>query len=103
MIGLETALGVGITYLVKNDVMDLGTLIERMTESPARLMGWDSGRLEEGAKADFVLFDPDREWVVRADGFQSRSRNSSFIGETLTGKVVSTFLGGRLTWREPEE
>lgn len=101
--GLETALGVGISYLVNNGVMDLGQLVECMTEKPARLMGLPGGRLEEGGPADFVLFDAGREWVVRADNFQSRSRNSSFIGETLTGKVVSTFLGGRLTWHDPED
>ncbi len=103
VIGLETALGVGITYLVKNGVMDLGKLVECMTEKPANLMGLPAGSLEEGSPADFVLFDPDKEWVVKAENFQSRSRNSSFIGETLTGKVVSTFLGGRLTWLDKAE
>ncbi|MBU8871104.1 MAG: dihydroorotase [Gemmatimonadales bacterium] len=101
--GLETALGVGITYLVKSGVMDLGRLVECMTEKPARLMGLPSGLLEEGEPADFVLLDPEREWIVEADKFQSMSSNSSFIGEKLTGKVVSTFLGGRLTWRDSTE
>jgi dihydroorotase len=100
VIGLETALAVGITYLVKNGIMDLGQLIACMTEKPAAVMNLPFGRLEEGAEADFVLFDPDREWTVSAAGFQSRSANSSYIGETLTGKVVATFLRGRLTWRE---
>ena len=97
--GLETALAVGITYLVKNDVMDLGQLIACMTEKPAGVMNLPGGHLEEGAEADFVLFDPERAWQVTADGFESRSSNSSYIGETLTGKVVATFLRGRLTWR----
>ena len=101
VIGLETALAVGITYLVKNDIMDLGQLIACLTEKPAKVMNLSGGRLEEGAVADFVLFDPEKEWLVAADGFQSRSANSSYIGETLTGKVVATFLGGRLTWHEP--
>lgn len=100
VISLETALAVGITYLVKNGIMDLGQLIECMTAKPAKIMNLPGGRLEEGAEADFVLFDPDREWLVKADGFQSRSANSSYIGETLTGKVVATFLRGRLTWHE---
>lgn len=102
VIGLETALGVGITYLVKTGVMDLGQLIVCMTEKPAALMNLPVGRLEEGAEADFVLFDPDRPWQVLPDGFRSRSANSSYIGETLTGKVVATFLRGRLTWHEEQ-
>lgn len=98
--GLETALGVGITYLVNTGVMDLGRLVQCMSETPARIFNLPGGRLDEGAEADFVLFDPTRQWVVDVDEFQSRSRNSSYLGETLTGQVSATFRGGRLTWRD---
>ncbi|MGD9547671.1 MAG: dihydroorotase [Candidatus Krumholzibacteriia bacterium] len=100
--GLETALGVGITYLVNSGVMDLGRLVELMTEKPARVLNLPVGRLEEGAEADFVLFDPEKEWVVRAEAFKSRSRNSSYLGEKLSGRVAATFMRGRLTWLDPE-
>ncbi len=98
--GLETSLAVGITYLVNNGILDLGQLIACMSEKPASIFNLPGGQLEEGAEADFVLIDPHREWTVAANGFQSRSRNSAFLGETLTGKVQATFLRGRLTWRE---
>ncbi len=100
VVGLETALGVGITYLVNTGVMDMGQLVQCMSETPARIFNLPGGRLEEGAEADFVLFDPACQWVVDADGFQSRSRNSAYLGETLTGRVSATFRGGRLTWRD---
>lgn len=100
VIGLETALAVGITYLVKNEVMDLGNLIACMSERPAGLLNLPAGRLEEGGEADFCLFDPDEAWTVSVDHFRSRSRNSSFIGEKLNGRVKATFLRGRLTWRD---
>jgi dihydroorotase len=100
VIGLETALGVGITYLVKTGMLDLGQLIDCMTRKPAAALNLPGGKLGEGLEADFVLFDPTRDWVVQADGFQSRSRNSSYIGETLTGMVVATFMRGRLTWHQ---
>ena len=102
VIGLETSLSVGITNLVKAGVMDLGQLIDCMTAKPAAALNLPGGTIEEGVHADFVLFDPNKEWVVKADGFQSRSRNSSYIGETLTGKVVATFLRGRLTWHQDQ-
>lgn len=102
VVGLETALGVGITHLVKSGVMDLGQLIACMTSKPARALNLPGGTLEEGGKADFTLFDPDCEWTVTTDSLQGRSRNSSYIGEKLTGKVVATFMRGRLTWhKEP--
>jgi dihydroorotase len=99
VIGLETSLAVGITYLVNNGLLDLGQLIACMSEKPARIFNLPAGKLEEGADADFVLIDPERTWVVQAGGFRSRSANSPYIGETLTGRVEATFLRGRLTWR----
>ncbi|MCB1182731.1 dihydroorotase [bacterium] len=102
VIGLETALAVGITHLVKNGILDMGQLIACLSEKPAGIFNLPGGRLEEGVEADFVLIDPERTWTVRADGFQSRSRNSAYLGETLTGRVEATFLRGRLTWRQPD-
>ncbi len=102
VIGLETAFSVGVTYLVKTGVLDMGQLIECLSSKPAQALNLPGGNLEEGLVADFVLLDPVGEWTVQADKFQSRSRNSSYIGEKLTGKVVATFLRGRLTWRLEE-
>jgi dihydroorotase len=100
VIGLETALGVAITYLVKDGRMDLGELLYRMSERPAEIFDLPVGKLEEGCDADFVLFDPEATWEVDPDRFRSKSRNSSFTGETLTGRVCATFLRGRLTFRD---
>ncbi len=100
VIGLETALAAGITYLVRDGKLDLGQLIYRMSERPAEIAHLPGGRLEEGCDADFFLFDPEASWVVEPQKFHSKSRNSSYLGETLTGKVIATFLRGRLTYRD---
>ena len=102
VIGLETAFAVGMTYLVAAGKLDLGRLVQCLSERPADLLGLPQGRLEEGAEADFVLLDPHREWVVGPEHLRSRSSNSSFLGETLQGRVLATFLRGRLTWREED-
>jgi len=102
VIGLDTALAVGITYLVKGGKIDLGRLVATMSEQPASIFGLDGGKLEEGGRADFILFDPDEEWRVTPDALHSRSKNSAFLGETLSGRVKATFLRGRLTWRDGE-
>jgi len=49
---------------------------------------------------DELLLDPEEEWTVRSEDLHSRSRNSSYLGETLTGRVKASFLRGRLTWRD---
>jgi dihydroorotase len=102
VIGLETAFAVGMTYLVQTGVMDLGQLVAAMSEKPASIFNLETGGLEEGGTADFVLLDPEAEWTVGVDTLRSRSRNSAYLGEKLTGRVLSTFLRGRLTWRIPE-
>ncbi len=86
-----------MTYLVDAGKMDLGHLIRCMSERPAQILKLATGRLEAGLEADFVLLDPTRAWTVGPDTLWSRSRNSSFLGETLKGLVVATFLRGRLT------
>ncbi|MDD5719896.1 MAG: dihydroorotase [Candidatus Krumholzibacteria bacterium] len=98
VIGLETAFAAGVTYLVRGGKLDLGRLVQCLTERPAAVLGLPLGKLEEGGDADFVLLDPEREWVVTRETLRSRSRNSSFLGETLKGRVLATFLRGRLTW-----
>jgi len=100
VIGLETSLAVGITYLVNNGILDMGQLIACLSQKPAQFFNLPGGCLDEGREADFVLIDPDCTWTVMATGFQSRSTNSAYLGETLTGKVRATFLQGRLTWHQ---
>jgi dihydroorotase len=102
VIGLETAFAVGVTHLVKTGVLDLARLILAMSENPTTAFGLPVGGLEEGGHADFVLLDPDREWTVGPADIASRSRNSAYLGETLTGRPVATFLRGRLTWRRED-
>ncbi len=100
VVGLETALAVANTWLVREGRLDLGALIHRMSERPAEIFRLPGGRLEEGGEADFVLFDPDEVWTVDPRSLQSKSKNSGFAGQQLTGRVKATFLRGRLTWRD---
>ena len=96
ILGLETALALGITNLVKPGHLTLLELMEKMSYNPARLYKLDCGRMEAGAPADLVLFDADRQWTV--EGFESKSSNSPFLGATLTGKVMYTVCKGRIVY-----
>ena len=55
------------------------------------------GAIKEGYKADICIFDENEEWVV--DKFASRSKNSPFIGEKLTGKVKYTICSGNIVYK----
>ena len=84
IIGLETALSLGITNLVKNGHLSIMKLIEKMTINPARLYNLDSGYIKEGSSADIVIFNPDEEVIY--DKFLSKSSNTPFINQKLFGK-----------------
>lgn len=94
--GLETALGLGITSLVKPGHLTLIQLLEKMTSNPAALYHLPGGSIETGAPADFVIFNPDEEWTV--DSFASKSSNSPFKGMSLYGKIYYTICDGKIVY-----
>jgi dihydroorotase len=100
IVGLETELGLFIDLLVhKHRKIDIKRLIEMYTIEPAKLLNLDAGTLSVGAPADVTLIDPDLEWTVRIDQFQSASRNSPFDGRKLKGRAVRTIVGGKTVWQ----
>jgi dihydroorotase len=96
-IGLETALAAVLTHLVEPGELSLSRAIEALSSAPARILGAHDhgGPIEPGRPANLVAFDPAAEWAVEPP-FGSRSRNSSFLGRTLRGRVVHTMLAGEL-------
>lgn len=97
IIGLETALSLGIRELVNKGYLSMMELMEKMSFAPAKLYHLDAGYLAEGGPADMVVFDPKREWVVK--DFASKAANSPFVGETMPGVVGYTICGGKIVYR----
>ncbi len=97
IIGLETALALGITELVEKGYLTLPELIEKKSLNPARLYGLDCGKMEEGAKADLVIFHPKESFTV--EKFYSKSANSPFIGWKLKGKIHYTICDGKIVYK----
>jgi dihydroorotase len=96
--GLETAFAALHTELVLPGVLELGLLVERMSAG-AEPFGLDRPSLAPGSEANIVLCDLGAEWTVGEEGYESRSHNSWCAGETLTGRVLMTFAGGRVAYR----
>jgi dihydroorotase len=99
IIGLETALGLAITELVGGGLLDLSTLVLRMSTVPARIFGLPGGTLAKGAPADVVVLDPMAEWTVEPDRFYSKSRNTPFTGRRLRGRADVTIVRGQVVFR----
>lgn len=97
IIGLETALPLAVTELVKKGHLTYAALFEKMCLNPARLYRLDTGYLAEGGPADLVIFDDRHEFA--AGPFASKSSNSPFTGRRMYGKVKATVCGGKVVYR----
>ncbi len=96
IIGLETAVGLALTELVRTKILDLETLVLRMSAGPAAVLGVPGGTLAPGSPADVTVLDLGAEWTVRPEESCSLSRNTPFGGRRLVGRPVITIVGGRV-------
>jgi dihydroorotase len=103
IIGLETTLGLVLTYLVRPGSLTLSQAIDKMTIMPAKIFGLDEagiGNLKPGIKADLTLIDLDKKWKVDVNRFYSKGRNCPFHGWELQGKAILTMVGGRIVAKD---
>ncbi len=100
MLGLETALAVAITELVKPGAIPLRKLVELMSVAPARIIDVpeQGGPIAAGSAANLVVFDPTAEWTVEPEQMRSISRNTPWAGRTLTGRILTTIYNGAVTF-----
>lgn len=96
IVGFETALGLGITYLVKTGKLSLQELLRKMTVTPANLLSLNKGMIAQGKPADVIIFNPEEEYTVCVEEFSSKSKNSPYDGYRLHGKVEYTIVGGQI-------
>lgn len=93
-IGLETLLSAALRLHHNGDV-PLLRLIETMSTAPAKLFGLPGGTLKRGAPADLTVVDLDAPWIVREADIRSLSKNTSFEGARMQGRVLQTMVAGR--------
>jgi len=93
IIGLETAFGLLGKHILPK--IDLGSLIEKISINPRKILKLKEIVIKEGEDANITLFNPDLKWEVKADDIKSKSLNTPFIGETLKGKALAIFNNGQ--------
>jgi len=96
LIGLETALPLLVTELVRPGLIPLSDLIKRFSDAPARIFKLPGGSLETGAHADVVIFDLEAKQTFTH--FLSKSQNSPFLGWQMYGVVERTLVGGNTAY-----
>ena len=98
IIGLETALALGVTELVDKGLLTWKQLLRAMSTAPAGMYHLDAGYLAEGGPADIVLIDPSAE--VIPGNYASKASNTPFTGWKLRGKVKATVCGGKVAYEQ---
>jgi len=101
IVGLETLLPLSLE-LYHNHHLTLIEVLRHLTINPARILGFEVGRLAPGAPADLVVFDPDKAWRIRTDQFRSKSKNAPFDGRPVEGQVERTIVDGRTIFLRQE-
>ncbi len=98
ILGLETALPVTLSILMRKNRFKIGKVVDLMTRKPAELLNLDAGTLSVGSAADICLFDPDEKWTYDARAGLSKSSNSPWDGEELKGRVKTTLVKGKIVY-----
>ena len=99
IVGLETAFALTVTELL-GAYLDMKSLVERMSLTPAKLLKNGRGTLKEGSVADIVVADINEEYVIDSDKFLSKGKNTPFNGKRVRGKVLYTLCGGKVVFKE---
>ena len=100
MTGIETSLGTVLTHLVGPGIISWNRMIELMAVRPREIIGVDPVSFVPGATADLTVIDPDVEWTVTADEFESKANNCGFLGAKLKGRATDVYVGGYATMEE---
>ena len=97
-IGLETMLSAGLRLVHAGEIA-LPRLLAAMSSRPAEILGLPQGRLEIGAPADLIRFDPDEPYVLDPAKLHSRCKNTPFDEARMQGRVKLTMVAGEFVWR----
>lgn len=100
--GIETSFSVCYTKLVKEGHINLNRLSEIMSKNPGKIMRLNKGKIQIGYDGDLVLVDINKSFIVDADKFQSKGKNTPFNGMKLYGEVELTIKGGKVVYSGEE-
>ena len=98
IVGLETALPLTYTHLVKTGILTMQQFVAKTSINPAKVLGIDRGDISVGKVADITIFDPSEEYEIHASEFKGKAKNMPYEGRTVCGKVKYTILEGKITF-----
>ena len=100
VVGLETAFPVLYTDLVKTGIAPLSVIINAMSTAPAKRFGLEGGEIKVGEKANFCVFDLEKEYIINSAEFLSMGKATPFEGKKVFGRSKMNIIGGIKVWQE---
>ncbi len=97
--GLDTAFSL-IWSLVEKKELTIDDFIRSWVKRPAEIFSLPFCEIKKGDPADFVIFDPNKKWIVTEDKMLSKGKNTPCLNQELKGKVKATFLKGKLIYED---
>lgn len=100
IVGLETAIGLALTYLVHKKHLTIEQLIEKFSINPRKILSLPEIKIEVGEKANLTIIDMNKKWTVDIQKFKSKSKNSPFHNFELVGKSIGIVNNGNVYFNE---
>jgi len=97
IIGLETAWSICVKRLLEPGHLSLQDLLEKLVVNPRKILNLEIPAIKKGNKANLTLFNSEEEWVYTAAEVRSKSKNSPYIDETLTGRAIAVYNKNRFS------
>ena len=98
IVGLETSVALTVTKLVKKGFLTPMQMAAKMSYNPAKVLGIPKGTLDEGKIADITIINPDKEYTIDVNTFESKGKNTPFDGYKVSGEVEYTILNGKVVY-----
>ena len=98
IVGLETSVALTVTNLVKKGYLTPMQMAAKMSYNPAKVLGIPKGALDEGKIADITIIDPNKEYTIDVNTFESKGKNTPFDGYKVSGEVEYTILNGKVVY-----
>ncbi|MFZ4590181.1 MAG: dihydroorotase [Ignavibacteria bacterium] len=96
IVGLETCVGLTYKFLVEENVISFENMVEKMSDNPRRILNLPGISIKEGEKANLTILRRDEEWVVDAEKFKTKSRNTPFNGYKLKCKPYAVINNDKI-------
>lgn len=98
IIGLETAIPIGLTNLVHSGKLSLTDYITKCSINPRKALKLPTVLVKEGEQANLTIIDTDTEWSFADSDIRSKSHNTPFIGHKFKGKSLGIINKNMAYW-----